>query len=47
MYQLMVLINGELKDTSFPPRSLRSASTLARYYQRTWPQHSYWLKPVD
>ena len=47
VYQLMVLSNGVLQETSWAPRSLKSVTALAHYYQRNWPQNSYWLMPVD
>ena len=45
-YKLMVDIDGKLIPTSWPPRSLKSASALARYYERIFPQYTYWLEIV-
>ena len=47
LYQLQVLLPcGELRDTTWPPRSFRSASAVARYCKRNWPENSYWLRPI-
>ena len=48
-YQLMVQLGGvgDVIPTSWPPRSYRAASALARYYSETWPQNSYWLQVID
>lgn len=46
-YQLMVETDAGLVPTSWPPRSYRSAAALFRYYSRTWPANSYWLREIN
>jgi len=48
-YQLFVQFNGkgELKPTTWGPRSRKAINALAGYYSRTWPQNNYWIGTVD
>jgi hypothetical protein len=47
-YQLQVQINGKGTpvNTTWSPRSIKSASALAHYCQRVWPNNIYWLLPI-
>jgi len=48
-YQLMVQFygKGELKPTSWAPRSYKSANALYYYHIKNWPMHSYWLRIIE
>ena len=47
LYQVRVLIDGVMRDTTWPPRTYRSAHAVARVMQRQYPQYSYWLTRID
>jgi len=47
MYKVQVLMNGQMRDTTWPPRPYRAATALARAQQKLFPQYSYWLCRID
>ena len=48
LFTLRVLTtDGVVRDCTWPPRSLQSATALARYMQRLWPDNQYFIAFAD